>query len=110
MALAARASCARGRWLLGTGMTVLGWPLQILALCSRRWWSCSRRWRRGCWCCCWSASGCSASTPGRREYCAVAAIVAGVVGRRAGAPATPRPRPTSLTMTIVLAVLGAGAP
>ena len=51
----------RGRWMLGTGLSILGWPLQVIAGCTTT----SPRSPRACSCWCSWVSGCSASTRAR---------------------------------------------
>ena len=62
----------RARWLLGTGLSMLGWPLQVWRCCWRRWWWCSRRSRRACWCCCCWRERMLGEHAGRYEHLAMA--------------------------------------
>ena len=82
----------RARWVLGTGMTVLGWPLQILAL---------------------SEVGLVVVQPtlalGLLVLLAVAAIVAGVAGIAALAPGHDTRHVHGVALIVVLAGLGLAA-
>jgi hypothetical protein len=88
----ARRLVRRTRWLLGTGMSILGWPLQVLALLLVLMLLAQRM---------------LGEHAGRYEYLAMLAIVVGVIGAGLTAP----PRTTNhgsenLAITLVLVGLG----
>jgi hypothetical protein len=97
----------RARWLLGTGLSILGWPLQIVALLLAPLVVVQPALAAGLLVLMLVAQRMLNEHAGRIEYLAMAAIVIGVVGAGLTAP----PRSTShasedLTITLVLVGLG----
>src|SRR5665213_1801643 len=97
----------RARWLLGTGMSLLGWPLQVLALTLAPLVVVQPALAAGLLVLLLASERLLDEHAGRYEYVAVCAIVLGVLGAALCAPA----RHTShtnerLTITIVLVCLG----
>jgi hypothetical protein len=93
----------RARWLLGTALSILGWPLQIVALLLAPL-------AAGLLVLMFLAQRMLNEHAGRREYLAMAAIVIGVIGAGLAAP----PRTTghgseNLAITLVLLGLGVAA-
>jgi hypothetical protein len=93
----------RTRWLLGTGMSILGWPLQVVALLLAPLVVVQPALAAGLVVLLFAAERMLHEPAGRNEHLAIAAIVIGVVGAALTAP----PRSTShtsedLTITIVL--------
>ena len=99
----------RGRWLFGTGMTVLGWPLQILALAYAPLVVVQPALASGLLVLLLVGERLLGETPGRRELTSVAAIVAGVAGIAALAPAHTTHHVHGVAIYIVLGLLGAAA-
>ena len=97
----------RARWLLGTGLTILGWPLQVVALLLAPLVVVQPALAAGLLVLMLVAERMLGERAGRYEYMAVGAIVIGVVGAALFAP----PRSTShtseeLTIAIALTALG----
>src|ERR1035441_9211111 len=97
----------RSRWLLGTGLSILGWPLQLVALLLAPLVVVQPALAAGLLVLMFLAQRMLHEHAGRKEYLAMVAIVIGVVGAGLAAP----PRTTghgteSLTITIVLVGLG----
>jgi hypothetical protein len=99
----------RARWLFGTGMTVLGWPLQLLALSYAGLVVVQPTLALGLLVLLAVGERMLGEAPGRREMLAVAAIVAGVAGIAALAPGESTRHTHGLAIVVVLAVLGAAA-
>ena len=78
----------RARWLLGTGMSILGWPLQIVALLLAPLVVVQPALAAGLLVLMFLAQRMLHEHAGRTEYLAMAAIVIGVIG--AGLAAPPR--------------------
>jgi hypothetical protein len=100
----------RARWLLGTGLSILGWPLQVLALMLAPLVVVQPALAFGLLALMFMAERLLGERAGRYEYLAMAAIVAGVVG--AGLCAPPRSvthTSQQLTITLVLLALGAAS-
>jgi hypothetical protein len=100
----------RGRWLLGTAFSILGWPLQLVALLLAPLVVVQPALAAGLLVLMFLAQRMLHEHAGRTEYIAMAAIVIGVIGAGLAAP----PRTTShgsedLAITIVLAGLGLAA-
>jgi hypothetical protein len=96
----------RARWLLGTGLSMLGWPLQVLALLLAPLVVVQPALAVGLVVLLVVAERMLGERAGRYEYLAMAAIVLGVVGAALCAP----PRSTThtseeLTITLVLVAL-----
>jgi hypothetical protein len=97
----------RTRWLLGTGLSILGWPLQVLALLLAPLVVVQPALAAGLLVLLLIAERMLGEPAGRYEYVAMSAIVVGVVGTALTAP----PRHIhhgreALTITIVLVALG----
>jgi drug/metabolite transporter (DMT)-like permease len=99
----------RMRWVLGTGMTVLGWPLQILALSQVGLVVVQPTLALGLLVLLAVGERMLGERPGRRELLAVAAIVAGVAGIAALAPGHNTRHVHGVALIIVLAGLGLAA-
>jgi hypothetical protein len=97
----------RARWLLGTGLSILGWPLQIVALLLAPLVVVQPALAAGLLVLMFLAQRMLNEHAGRREYFAMAAIVIGVIGAGLTAP----PRTTghgSEDLAITLVLLGLG--
>jgi drug/metabolite transporter (DMT)-like permease len=97
----------RARWLLGTGLSILGFPLQVLALLLAPLVVVQPALAAGLLVLLLVAERMLGERAGRYEYVAMGAIVVGVVGTGLAAP----PRSTThtseqLTITLVLVGLG----
>jgi hypothetical protein len=93
----------RARWLLGTGLSILGWPLQVVALLLAPLVVVQPALAAGLLVLMFLAQRMLHEHAGRTEYAAMAAIVVGVIGAGLTAP----PRHTGhgseeLAITIVL--------
>ncbi len=99
----------RARWLFGTGMTALGWPLQLLALSYVGVVVVQPTLASGLLVLLLVGERMLGERPGRRELLAVAAIVAGVAGIAALAPGHNTRHVHGAAIVIVLALLGAAA-
>jgi drug/metabolite transporter (DMT)-like permease len=99
----------RARWLFGTGMTILGWPLQILALSYVPLVVVQPALASGLLVLLLVGERMLGERPGRRELLAVAAIVAGVAGIAALAPAHTTHHVHGIAVVVVLTLLGAAA-
>ena len=96
----------RARWLLGTGLSILGWPLQVVALLLAPLVVVQPALAAGLLVLLFLAERMLGEHAGRYEYSAMSAIVLGVVGAALTAP----PRHThhareALTITLVLVAL-----
>jgi hypothetical protein len=97
----------RGRWMLGTGLSILGWPLQVLALLLAPLVVVQPALAMGLVVLLFLGQRMLGEHAGRHEHIAIAAIVIGVVG--AGLCAPPRSTGhTSERLTIGLVLLGLG--
>jgi hypothetical protein len=97
----------RARWLLGTGLSILGWPLQIVALLLAPLVVVQPALAAGLLVLMFLAQRMLGEHAGRREYLAMGAIVIGVIGAGLTAP----PRTTghgSEDLAITLVLLGLG--
>ncbi|MGD1052139.1 MAG: hypothetical protein ABR947_13810 [Solirubrobacteraceae bacterium] len=99
----------RARWLFGTGMTALGWPLQILALSYVGVIVVQPTLASGLLVLLLVGERMLGESPGRRELLAVGAIIAGVAGIAALAPAHNTRHIHGVAVVVVLALLGAAA-
>jgi drug/metabolite transporter (DMT)-like permease len=99
----------RLRWVLGTGMSAIGWPLQILALSYVPLAVVQPTLACGLLVLLALGERVLGERPGRRELAAVAAIIAGVAGIAALAPPHDTRHGHGLTIVVVLAVLGLAA-
>ena len=100
--------CRRARWLLGTGLSILGWPLQVVALLLAPLVVVQPALAAGLLVLMFLGERMLGEHAGRREHLAMAAIVLGVIGAgavRAAAQHRPRAR-SDLTITLVLVGLG----
>jgi drug/metabolite transporter (DMT)-like permease len=97
----------RARWLAGTGMSILGWPLQVVALLLAPLVVVQPALAAGLLVLLFLAERMLGEHAGRYEYVAMGAIVLGVVG--AGVFAPPRTTThTSEELTITLVLVGLG--
>src|SRR5436190_18830197 len=97
----------RARWLLGTGLSILGFPLQLLALLLAPLVVVQPALAAGLLVLLFLAARMLGEHAGREEHLAMFAIVAGVVG--AGLTAPPRSTThSSQQLTITLVLLGLG--
>ncbi len=97
----------RARWLLGTGLSILGWPLQLVALLLAPLVVVQPALAAGLLVLLFLAQRMLGEHAGRTEHLAVLAIVVGVIGAGLAAP----PRTTghgseNLAITLVLVGLG----
>jgi hypothetical protein len=99
----------RVRWVLGTGMTILGWPLQILALAFAPLVVVQPALACGLLVLLAAGERLLGERPGRRELLSVAAIVAGVIGIAALAPPHTTHHVHGAAVYVVLTLLGLGA-
>lgn len=97
----------RGRWMLGTGLSILGWPLQVLALLLAPLVVVQPALAMGLIVLLFVGQRMLSEHAGRYEHVAMVAIVIGVIG--AGLCAPPRSTAhTSERLTILLVLLGLG--
>jgi hypothetical protein len=97
----------RARWLLGTGVSILGFPLQVLALLLAPLVVVQPALAAGLLVLMFLAQRMLGEHAGRYEYLAMGAIVIGVIGAALAAP--PRSAThTSQQLTITLVLLGLG--
>jgi hypothetical protein len=100
----------RGRWMLGTGLSILGWPLQVIALLLAPLVVVQPALAAGLLVLVFVGQRMLGEHAGTHEYVAMAAIVIGVIG--AGLCAPPRSNGHTserLTILIVLLVLAAAS-
>ena len=103
----ARGLLTRARWLLGTGLSILGFPLQVLALLLAPLVVVQPALAVGLLVLMFLAQRMLNEHAGRYEYLAMGAIVIGVAG--AGLTAPPRSAThTSQQLTITLVLIGLG--
>jgi hypothetical protein len=96
-----------GRWMLGTGLSILGWPLQVLALLLAPLVVVQPALAAGLLVLVFVGQRMLGEHAGRTEHLAMAAIVIGVIG--AGLCAPPRSDShTSERLTILIVLLGLG--
>jgi hypothetical protein len=96
----------RARWLLGTGLSVLGWPLQVLALLLAPLVVVQPALAAGLVMLMLLGERMLGEPAGRYEYLAVTAIVVGVIGAALTAPPRSTSHAEQLTITLVLVGLG----
>jgi drug/metabolite transporter (DMT)-like permease len=96
----------RARWLAGTGLSILGFPLQVLALHLAPLVVVQLALAAGLLVLLVVADTMLDERPGRTELIAVCAIVGGVAGAAACAPPTSHSHTHALTITLVLVGLG----
>jgi hypothetical protein len=99
----------RGRWLAGTAMTIGGWPLQIVALLFAPLEVVQPALASGLLVLLLVGDRLLGERPGRRELLAVSAIVVGVGGIAALAPARTTHHVHGVALIVVLALLGFAA-
>lgn len=102
----ARDLVKRSRWLLGTGLSVLGWPLQLLALSLAPLVVVQPAMAGGLLVLLLFGERMLGERAGRREHLAVCAIALGVVGSALCAPPHTNAQAPDEAIGIVLAVLG----
>ncbi len=95
----------RARWLSGTGLSILGWPLQVLALSLAPLVVVQPALAMGLPVLMVLGERMLGERAGRREHLAVSAIVLGVVGAGLCAPARTSSHAGSGTLTLVLLAL-----
>jgi hypothetical protein len=96
----------RARWLLGTGLSILGWPLQVVALLLAPLVVVQPALAAGLLVLMFLAERMLGEHAGRYEYLAMSAIVLGVIGAGLTAPARTTHASHELTVTLVLVGLG----
>jgi hypothetical protein len=101
----ARDLIGRARWLLGTGISMLGWPLQLVALLLAPLVVVQPTLAAGLLVLLWFGRRMLHERAGRREHVAVAAIVLGVCGAALCAPPHTTTHTGDETITFVLIVL-----
>src|SRR5580693_4209640 len=97
----------RARWLAGTGLSMLGWPLQVVALLLVSLVVVQPTMAVGLLVLLFFGQRLLGEHAGRREFFAMGAIVVGVAGTAACAPARSSAHTNNLTVTLVLVWLGA---
>ena len=106
----ARDLVRRSRWLLGTGLSILGWPLQVLALYLAPLIVVQPALAVGLLALMFMGERMLHERPGRYEYIAMGAIIAGVIGAGLCAPPHSVTHTSQrLTITLVLVVLAVTA-
>ncbi len=96
----------RGRWLFGTGLSLLGWPLQLLALSLAPLVVVQPAMAAGLLVLLVIGERMLGERAGRREHLAVVAIVVGVLGAALCAPPHTDTQASDAVIAIVLTVLG----
>jgi drug/metabolite transporter (DMT)-like permease len=97
----------RARWLAGTGLSVLGWPLQVVALLLAPLVVVQPTLAVGLLVLLFFGQRMLGERAGRREHLAMCAIVLGVAGTAVFAPERTSTHTSNLTVTLVLVALGA---
>jgi hypothetical protein len=96
----------RTRWLAGTGLSMLGWPLQVVALLLAPLVVVQPTLAVGLLVLLFFGQRMLGERAGRREHLAICAIVLGVAGTALCAPARTSTHTSNLTVTLVLVGLG----
>jgi hypothetical protein len=96
----------RARWLAGTGLSLLGWPLQVVALLLAPLVVVQPTMAMGLLVLLFFGQRMLGEHAGRHEHIAMCAIVLGVVGTALCAPARSSTHTNDLTVTLVLVGLG----
>jgi drug/metabolite transporter (DMT)-like permease len=96
----------RARWLLGTGLSILGFPLQVVALMLAPLVVVQPALAAGLLVLMFLAQRMLGEHAGRYEYLAMCAIVLGVIGAALTAPHRSTQHSEELTITLVLVGLG----
>jgi hypothetical protein len=102
----ARNLVKRRRWLLGTGLSMAGWPLQLLALSKAPLVVVQPAMAAGLLVLLLVGERLLHERAGRREHVAVCAILVGVVGAALCAPPDTTTQASDMVIGIVLGVLG----
>lgn len=102
----ARDLIRRARWLAGTGISILGWPLQLVALLLIPLVVVQPTLAAGLIVLLWFGRRLLNERAGRREHIAVAAIVIGVLGAALAAPPHTTTHTGDETITFTLIALG----
>jgi hypothetical protein len=102
----ARNLVKRGRWLLGTGLSLLGWPLQLLALSMAPLVVVQPAMAAGLLVLLIIGERMLGERAGRREHLAVGAIVVGVIGAALCAPPHTDAQASDAVIAIALSALG----
>jgi drug/metabolite transporter (DMT)-like permease len=97
----------RARWLAGTGLSMLGWPLQVVALLLVSLVVVQPTMAVGLLVLLFFGERMLGERAGRREHLAMGAIVIGVAGIAACAPDRNTSHTNNITVTLVLVGLGA---
>jgi FtsH-binding integral membrane protein len=97
----------RARWLAGTGLSMLGWPLQVVALLLAPLVLVQPTMAVGLLVLLYFGQRMLDERAGHREHLAVCAIVLGVAGTALCAPARSSTHTNNLTVVLVLVGLGA---
>jgi hypothetical protein len=98
----ARNLLTRARWLTGTGLSILGWPLQVVALLLAPLVVVQPTLAVGLLVLLFLGQRMLGEHAGRREHLAMGAIVLGVLGTALTAPARSADHSNNLTVTLVL--------
>jgi drug/metabolite transporter (DMT)-like permease len=101
----ARDLLRRSRWLLGTGLSMLGWPLQLLALTLAPLVVVQPAMAAGLLVLLLLAERMLHEHAGRREHLAVCAILLGVLGTALTAPPRTTTHASNAVLTVVLVLL-----
>jgi hypothetical protein len=96
----------RARWLAGTGLSMLGWPLQVVALLLAPLVVVQPTLAVGLLVLLFFGQRMLGEHAGRREHLAMCAIVLGVAGTALTAPARSTTHTNNATVTLVLVGLG----
>jgi hypothetical protein len=100
----------RGRWMLGTGLSILGWPLQVIALLLAPLVVVQPALAAGLLVLVFVGQRMLGERAGRHEHIAMAAIVIGVIGAGLCAPPLSTNHTSErLTIALVLAILAAAS-
>jgi hypothetical protein len=102
----ARSLITRARWLLGTGLSILGWPLQVVALMLAPLAVVQPALAAGLLVLMLLGQRMLGEHAGRREYQAMGAIILGVIGAGLCAPDRSTTHGNDVTLTLVLVGLG----
>lgn len=97
----------RGRWLLGTGMSILGFPLQVVALILAPLVVVQPALAAGLLVLMLAGEHMLGEKPGRYEYLCVCAIAIGVIGAGLFAPANTTATAAPWKIVVVLVAVGA---
>jgi hypothetical protein len=101
----ARNLLGRARWLVGTGLSIMGWPLQVVALLLAPLVVVQPTLAAGLLVLMFLAQRMLGEHAGRYEHLATGAIVIGMIGAALTAPQRGSTQASDLTITIVLLAL-----